>query len=175
MSSLASVLVFQSALWIQLVFIGLFLRCPLSSTRPGRKNYEPQRRSDVGGPTSPSAAGLFINYRRVEVFTTAHVSLTQNCGAGDAPQRPPTPFPLPGSTPSPPRPLEGSSMKSKKRVGFFKCLESHRAPSPVTKRSARVSRVPSLPPTLCPGERTQPERPRRACEPVFHSARTKEN
>lgn len=74
-----------SQLWLRIhpVCGGLLPRCPLTSTRPGCKNYE--HRSDVQVSTSQSAVELFINCREVEVFTTAHVAVTHNCGVATPP------------------------------------------------------------------------------------------
>lgn len=121
--SLSNVLYFQMWLWIHPVCSGLLPRCPLTSTRPGWKNYEPQHCPDVEGSTSQSAAELFINCRRVEVFTVAHVSVTH---AVTVVRQPPSFAPIR----APRQPHERFPWGQKKWVGFFKCLESHQATSP---------------------------------------------
>lgn len=129
---------FQLWLWIHPVCSGLLPRCPLTRTRPGWKNYEPQRRHDVEESTSQSAAELFINCRRVEVFTAAHVSVRHNCGVAIPPFAPFRP-------PSPMRDFH----EVKETCGVLQMTGEPPSHVPMMKQTARISQVPSLPLILC--------------------------
>lgn len=150
-----------SQLWLRIhpVCGGLLPRCPLTSTRPGCKNYE--HRSDVQVSTSQSAAELFINCREVEVFTTAHVAVTHNCGVAT----PPLPPLLPQLYPSAPweffHEVKGTS-------GVLQMTGETPSHVPMMKQRAGVSQVPSFPQTLCWRGRALPKwnpngRERHAC------------
>lgn len=68
--------------------------CPLTSSRPVTWDVQ---------SSSRSAAGLFMNSRWMEVFTTAHVSLTHNWNHGVVTLPPLHPSPPPISSSPPPQ------------------------------------------------------------------------
>ncbi len=143
--SLSNVLVFQLWLWISLVCRSPLPRYPLTSTRPGWKNYEPQRRPDVEGSARQSAAELFINCRRVEVFTAAHVSVTHNGGVAD-----PLPSLLPPSFApvKPPCPMRDFH-EVKGMSGVLQMTGEPLSHVPMMRQKAWISQVPSLAQILC--------------------------
>ncbi|KAK5910807.1 hypothetical protein CgunFtcFv8_005039 [Champsocephalus gunnari] len=132
-SPLGRVYIINAWLWIHPVCVSV-TTVSANQHQAWPERRRDQHRSDVRGSTSQSAEQLFINCRRVEVFTAAHVSATHNFGA------PPPVLPLAG----PPDPMRDFH-EVKLTCGVLQMSGEPPSHVPMMKQMDRVSQVSSLP------------------------------